>query len=46
MDQSWGSVEKLVAMEGYEDFVDTSVQLLSFVCSTGAANLPCGAYKT
>ena len=27
MDQSWGSVEKLVAMEGYEDFADTGVQL-------------------
>ena len=25
MNQSWGSVEKLVAMEGYEDFADTGV---------------------
>ena len=30
MDQSWGGVEKLVAMEGYEDFADTGVRLAAW----------------
>ena len=33
MDQSWGSVEKLVAMEGYEDFADMGVLTFWLVSS-------------